>query len=171
MTGIVCFHNPDEENGYLSNWYPSHFVVDDVEFSSMEQYMMYRKACCFSDAETAARILETDDVAETNALADGMAGYDDHVWNGVRQIEVYEGLLAKFRQNAELGARLEVTGIALWRNAPSKTASGASACRCMTQPGQSEPMARSEPARIRSNAHKKEAQPYRLMVIRLFSGL
>lgn len=42
-----------------------------------------------------------------------MAGYDDHVWNGVRQIEVYEGLLAKFSQNAELGARLEVTGTAL----------------------------------------------------------
>lgn len=49
MTDIICFHNPDEENGYLSNWYPSRFVVDDVDFSSMEQYMMYRKACCFSD--------------------------------------------------------------------------------------------------------------------------
>ena len=45
MTDIICFHNPDEENGYLSNWYPSRFVADDVEFSSMEQYMMYRKAC------------------------------------------------------------------------------------------------------------------------------
>ena len=22
---IVCFHNPDEENGYLSNWYLSEF--------------------------------------------------------------------------------------------------------------------------------------------------
>ena len=68
MTGIVCFHNPDEENGYLSNWYPSHFVVDRVGFSSMEQYMMYRKACCFNDAETAAQILETDDVAEIKRL-------------------------------------------------------------------------------------------------------
>ena len=37
MTDIICFHNPDEENGYLSNWYPSRFVVDDVEFSSMKQ--------------------------------------------------------------------------------------------------------------------------------------
>ena len=55
MTDIICFHNPDEENGYLSNWYPSRFVVDDVEFSSMEQYMMYRKACCFNDAEIAAK--------------------------------------------------------------------------------------------------------------------
>ena len=93
MTDIICFHNPDEENGYLSNWYPSRFVVDDVDFSSMEQYMMYRKACCFSDVETAARILETDDVAEIKHLGRRVAGYDDHVWNGVRQIEVYEGLL------------------------------------------------------------------------------
>ena len=30
----------------------------------MEQYMMYRKACCFNDAEIAARILETDDVGK-----------------------------------------------------------------------------------------------------------
>ena len=79
----------------------------------MEQYMMYRKACCFNDAETAAQILETDDVAEIKRLGRLVAGYDDHVWNGVRQIEVYEGLLAKFSQNAELGARLEVTGTAL----------------------------------------------------------
>lgn len=70
MTDIICFHNPDEENGYLSNWYPSRFVVVDVEFSSMEQYMMYRKACCFNDAETAARILRTSDVAEIKRLAD-----------------------------------------------------------------------------------------------------
>ena len=44
---IVCFHNPNEENGYLSNWYPSKFTVNDVDFSSMEQYMMYKKAVCF----------------------------------------------------------------------------------------------------------------------------
>lgn len=27
MSEIICFHNPNEENGYLSNWYPSHFTV------------------------------------------------------------------------------------------------------------------------------------------------
>lgn len=113
MTDIICFHNPDEENGYLSNWYPSRFVVVDVEFSSMEQYMMYRKACCFNDSETAARILRTSDVAEIKRLGRLVAGYDDHVWNGVRQIEVYEGLLAKFSQNAELGAQLVATGNAI----------------------------------------------------------
>ena len=38
---IVCFHNPDEENGYLSNWYKSDFVAEEIKFSSMEQFMMY----------------------------------------------------------------------------------------------------------------------------------
>ena len=32
---IVCFHNPDEENGYLSNWYLSEFEVGNIRFSSM----------------------------------------------------------------------------------------------------------------------------------------
>ena len=69
---IICFHNPDEENGYLSNWYISHFKVDDIEFSSMEQYMMYKKALCFNDRDSAAKILETDDVAEIKALGSGV---------------------------------------------------------------------------------------------------
>lgn len=33
---VICFHNPDEENGYLSNWYLSSFVVDEITFSSLE---------------------------------------------------------------------------------------------------------------------------------------
>lgn len=38
---IICFHNPDEENGYLSNWWLSDFEVDGIKFTSAEQYMMY----------------------------------------------------------------------------------------------------------------------------------
>lgn len=34
---MICFHNPEEENGYLSNWYFSEFTVVGVTFSSMEQ--------------------------------------------------------------------------------------------------------------------------------------
>lgn len=41
---IIGFHNPDEEYGYLSNWYRSDFEKDGIRFSSMEQYMMYQKA-------------------------------------------------------------------------------------------------------------------------------
>ena len=53
MKQIICFHNPDEENGWLSNWYPSVFEYGGIRFSSMEQYMMYEKAAVFEDFETA----------------------------------------------------------------------------------------------------------------------
>lgn len=110
---IICFHNPDEENGYLSNWYLSNFTLNDVNFSSLEQFMMYRKAICFNDEAVAAQILSTNDVAEIKSLGRQVSGYDENMWNGIRQIVVYEGLLAKFSQNGELKTKLKSTGNAL----------------------------------------------------------
>lgn len=103
---IICFHNPDEENAYLSNWYPSDFTVNGISFSSMEQYMMYQKALRFGDTKITDKILATDDVAKIKKLGREVQGYDDSVWNGVRQIIVYEGLTAKFSQNEDLKAKL-----------------------------------------------------------------
>ena len=74
---IVCFHNPDEENGYLSNWYPSKFTVNNVNFSSMEQYMIYKKAVFFGDKDTADKILATDDVTEIKVLGRLVANYNE----------------------------------------------------------------------------------------------
>ena len=61
MREIICFHNPGEPNGYLSNWYPSVFRLGGVEYASMEQYIMYQKAILFQDVETARQILVTCD--------------------------------------------------------------------------------------------------------------
>ena len=110
---VIGFHNPDEINGYLSNWHMVNFTVGDISFSSMEQYMMYRKAICFHDGEIASKILATDDVAEIKNLGRQVAGYDDSIWSGIRQIVVYEGLLAKFSQNKDLKDSLLGTGEAI----------------------------------------------------------
>lgn len=110
---IICFHNPDEENGFLSNWYLSEFVIDNQKFTSMEQYMMYKKAMCFNDIGIAKQILEIDDVAKIKELGRKVSGYNDHIWNGVRQIIIYDGLIAKFTQNEELRARLLATDNAM----------------------------------------------------------
>lgn len=64
--------------------------------------MMYQKAITFHDSEKAAKILQTSDVAQIKQLGREVAGYDENYWNGVRQIIVYQGLLAKFSQNEDL---------------------------------------------------------------------
>ena len=110
---VICFHNPKEENGYLSNWYPSPFTVEKKTFSSMEQFMMYRKAIYFGDEAVATNILATHDASQIKALGRQVSNYDEHIWNGIRQIVVYQGLLAKFSQNEDLKDKLKSTGEAM----------------------------------------------------------
>ena len=76
MRHIICFHNPEEENGYLSNWYPSPFEKDGISFAHMEQYMMYQKALQFQDTEIAQQILQTDNPGKVKALGRSVRNYD-----------------------------------------------------------------------------------------------
>ena len=107
---VIGFHNPDEQYGFLSNWYLSDFTVDGVSFSSMEQYMMYKKAVVFKDKDIASKILKTDDVERIKEYGRQVSNYNDTVWNGVRQIVIYKGLLEKFKQNEKLKKELLDTG-------------------------------------------------------------
>ena len=109
METVVCFHNPEEINGYLSNWYLADFSVDGIQYSSMEQYMMYQKALLFQDMEIAKQILNTSNVGKIKALGRSVKNYEDIIWNGMRQIIVYQGLLQKFQQNTELKEKLLAT--------------------------------------------------------------
>lgn len=106
LKNVICFHNPDEINGYLSNWYLSDFEIDGIKYSSMEQYMMYQKSILFHDNEIAKQILSTSNVGKIKALGRSVKNYEDKLWNGVRQIVVFQGLIEKFRQNDELRAKL-----------------------------------------------------------------
>ncbi len=109
MREIICFHSPDECNGYLSNWYLSNFFVDGIGYSSMEQYMMYQKAVLFKDMEIAEQILATDNVGKIKALGRAVKNYEEMLWNGMRQIIVYRGLLQKFDESAALKDKLLAT--------------------------------------------------------------
>lgn len=113
MREIICFHNPDEKYGWLSNWYLSDFKINDVSFSSVEQYMMYEKATAFEDFNMAEKILETQNVGAIKQYGRQVADYNDIIWNGIRQIVVYKGLSAKFSQNEALCEKLKMTGSAI----------------------------------------------------------
>ena len=107
---LICFHNPEEQNGYLSNWYYSVFTIDEIAFSSVEQYMMYEKAILFRDHQTAEKILGTDNVAEIKALGRMVQHFDEEIWREKREVIVHKGVLQKFLQNPELAEKLVETG-------------------------------------------------------------
>lgn len=113
MRNVIGFHNPDEDYGFLSNWYLSNFVVDGKIFSSMEQYMMYMKATLFNDTNIASQIMETSDVGKIKALGRSVSNYNDIIWNGMRQPIIFKGLMEKFKQNENLKTELLKTGDAI----------------------------------------------------------
>lgn len=107
---VVCFHNPNEENGYLSNWYPSNFAYGRVMYTSMEQYMMHRKALLFDDYYTACDILCTDDVAKIKALGRKVKNFSSEIWDKYKFDIICEGVKEKFSQNEDLKIMLLSTG-------------------------------------------------------------
>ena len=113
MDKIICFHNPDEQNGYLSNWYMSDFEYNNTTFSSMEQYMMYMKAMLFKDTEIAQEILKTSNVAEIKALGRKVKNFNDKEWDKHKEEIITNGLYAKFSQNDTLKNKLLATGQAV----------------------------------------------------------
>lgn len=98
----ICFNEPVGPYGFLSNGYLSDFSFNDVVFSSMEKYIMFRKCIYFEDLKSAEKILATDDVALIQKIGEKAEGCNETVWNGVRQTMMYEGLLSKFLQNEDL---------------------------------------------------------------------
>ncbi len=107
MRKIICFHNPEEINGFLSNWYPSKFNDENgISYTSMEQYMMYQKAMLFKDADIAKKILNTQKAGEIKALGRLVSGFDEKTWSKQKYIIVYNGVLLKFTQNEQLKSQL-----------------------------------------------------------------
>lgn len=93
----------------FSQWWMSRFVVEGVEYSCTEQYMMAEKARLFGDQEMLQKIMETDQPKEMKAYGRGVRGFDEEVWNRSCVEIVRQGNLAKFSQNPELWEFLKGT--------------------------------------------------------------
>lgn len=109
----VFFWHEYEENGYLSNWYPSPFVIDDFRYQHIEQYLMAGKAKLFHDAEVYTAILRANTPNECKKLGRKVKNFDDAAWDKARYGILKTGLLAKFEQNEELKNALLATGNAV----------------------------------------------------------
>lgn len=96
---MIFFFSPDH---YLSQWYPCRFIIDDIEFTCTEQWMMYAKAMLFQDLDCANAILATSSAKMQKNLGKKVTNFDDNIWNIHKKEIVFKGNFAKFSQNAEL---------------------------------------------------------------------
>lgn len=95
---------------YMSNWYKVSFELNGITFNCSEQYMMYSKAMVFGDTYHAQKILETNSQAKQKGFGRQVRNYDDKIWSEVRIDVVFEGIMAKFKQNENLKEQLLSTG-------------------------------------------------------------
>ena len=110
MSNILGFYAPNQENGYLSNWYSCSFKYGRYTYSSSEQFMMAQKAALFRDYGVFFKILDTDDQSTIKKLGKQVSNYDDAVWSRLRGPMMRRGLRAKFQQNPDLMEKLLATG-------------------------------------------------------------
>jgi ribA/ribD-fused uncharacterized protein len=94
----------------FSNWYPSKFTVDNLEFTRGEQFMMYCKAILFGDTGIASKIMMTDDPRKHKDLGREVKNYSDSKWAQYRFDIMTKGLYEKFSQNEKLKQALLDTG-------------------------------------------------------------
>ena len=96
--------------GWPSQWYPSTFVIDGLEYNCAEQWMMWSKARFFSDEACAKKILEAKWPKAQKELGRTAKPYSKD-WDEAHASRaiVLRGTLAKFRQDEELRKLLLAT--------------------------------------------------------------
>lgn len=94
----------------LSQWWPSPFVVDGVEYATAEHWMMAGKARLFGDAEAERRVLAADHPAEAKKAGRLVRDFDDAMWERERFRIVVEGSVHKFGSDEALRTFLLNTG-------------------------------------------------------------
>ncbi len=97
-------------NGVFSQWHPSNFTIDGIEYNTAEQFMMAEKARLFGDESILEEILETDDPKTQKKLGRMVENFDEDEWNKVAMDVVIKGNLAKFNQNPSFKKKLLATG-------------------------------------------------------------
>lgn len=96
--------------GIYSQWYPSDFEIDGIEYNTAEQYMMAKKALLFKDFETHGRIMQEKNPAAQKALGRTVKGFDAEIWNKNCKKYVFDANFAKFSQNPILYDEIMGTG-------------------------------------------------------------
>lgn len=96
--------------GCLSQWWPSPFTVDGVEYRTAEHWMMARKARLFGDERAERAALDAPNPALAKKAGRLVRGFDEAAWERERFEIVVEGSVRKFASDGELRSFLLGTG-------------------------------------------------------------
>jgi ribA/ribD-fused uncharacterized protein len=96
-------------NGVFSQWWRSNFIIDNITYSSAEQYMMAQKALLFEDKESYDKIMSTTSPSEQKAFGKLVKGFVKETWEAECKDIVFRGNYAKFTQNEHLYSDLMET--------------------------------------------------------------
>lgn len=95
----------------LSNFYqPIKIAYDGNTFTSSEQFYMYYKALFFGDTHIAERILKTDKQYMAKQLGREVSGFNETMWNTVKEDIMFNVVLMKFTLNEGVKHYLKSTG-------------------------------------------------------------
>jgi len=100
-TKDIYFFTAHGHNGFLSNFFPIMFYIDNIEFSCSEQAFMYYK-CLFFEPENKRllySILQQSDPRKVKLLGRKVKNFDDVKWNEVKYDIMVKCVRAKFQCN------------------------------------------------------------------------
>jgi ribA/ribD-fused uncharacterized protein len=82
-----------------SQWYPSWFTIEGVEYNCAEQFMMAEKARLFGDDDALDIIMKSDNPKVQKATGRLVRGFVSSKWEANRKLIVYRANFAKFTQD------------------------------------------------------------------------
>jgi hypothetical protein len=94
----------------LSNHHRCMFEVDDITYTSLEQYFLATKATRFGDEDKLAKVMSLTDPMDIKRLCSRVEHFNRQTWEAEAPALIRIGLVAKFDQNPHLLSKLLTTG-------------------------------------------------------------
>jgi len=109
----IKFYEPENDNGFLSNFYPSPITIENVTYSTVEHYYQSRKFASKDNVkmiEIYERIISASTPAECFSIAREHDNLKRSDWEIRKKRDMFRGVIFKFKQNPDLKEKLIATG-------------------------------------------------------------
>jgi ribA/ribD-fused uncharacterized protein len=103
---IFFFKDDEEPYGFLCQWYRCRFTDPDsgLEFTCVEQWMMWNKAQLAGDEVSARTIMSTTSPRKQKQLGRDVEGFDADAWDEIKLSVVERGNYLKFTQGTNVAS-------------------------------------------------------------------